>query len=159
MAAVDYIDRRFDLLALQGAQPTGSAQLQQQLFNGNSGQVCTGVQKMAQRWVLEFLTDEGSLPFLPDRGVSFVRAARTGQFRNEVDAIAEYNFAAVKIMQTMQNEEVDAMEDDERLASDELTGLSIQEGLLTLNVTLTSQAGSSRQVILPIPVLPIKTSV
>lgn len=158
MPATDYINRRFDLLALQGAQPTGLVPLKQQLFNGNSGQICTGVQKMAQRWVLEFMTFTGSIPFQPNRGVDFVQFARTGRLRNEVDAIAEYNFAAVRIKQIMQNEEVEDMEDDERLDTDELLELALSADAVILSVKLTSRAGTSREAILPISMLPIKTS-
>jgi hypothetical protein len=159
MPATDYIGRRFDLLALQGAAPTREALLKQQLFNGNSGQICTGVQKLAQRWVLEFFTIAGSLRFATERGTEFLLAAKSGRLRNEIDVIAEYNFAAVRIQQTLKNEEVPEMEDDERLASDELTGIALDDNLLILNVTLTSQAGSQRKPILPISLLPIVTNV
>lgn len=158
MSAVDYIDRRFDLLALQGATPMREALLTQQLFNGNSGQVCTGMQKLAQRWVLEFLTVAGSLPFEPNRGTQFLLMARSGRLRNEIDVIAEYNFAAVQVRQTLQNEEVAAMEDDERLDTDELIGLELSEDQLVLHIKLTSRAGTTREPILPISMLPIKTS-
>jgi hypothetical protein len=156
MSALDYIGRRFDLLALQGQTLLREALLKQQLFNGNSGQICTGVQKMAQRWVLEFCTPTGSMRFEPTRGVDFVQHARTGRLRNEIDVIAEYNFAAMRIKQNMANEEVPEMEDDERLDTDELLGIALSADLLVLNIRLTSKAGTSREPILPIPLLPIK---
>ncbi len=158
MSAFDYIGRRFDVLALQDVALLGEARLSQKLFEPNSGQVCTGVQKMAQRWVLEFCTVTGSLKFQPLRGVDFMQVARRGGFRSEADVIAEYNFAAVQIKQTMQNEEVAGMQDDERLALDELLELVLEPGRLSIKVRLTSVAGETRRVILPISTSPIKTS-
>jgi hypothetical protein len=158
MSAFDYIGRRFDVLALQDVAAIGEVQLQQRLFDPNSGEVCTGVQKLAQRWVLEFFTVTGSIPFQPRRGVDFLRVARRGGFRSEADVIAEYNFAAVQIKQTLQNEEVAAMQDDERLLTDELLELLLEPGRLSLKVRLTSVAGEGRRIILPISTSPIKTS-
>lgn len=157
MSAVQYIDRRFDVLALQGAKPTGEVLLAQQLFGFDSGEVCTGIQKLAQRWALEFLTPRGTVKFLPRRGTDFMLIARRGGFRHEQDVRAEYNFAAVRIKQTLKNEEVAAMQDDERLSKDELLQLILGPQTLQLKVQLTSLAGSSREIILPIPMSPIKT--
>jgi len=159
MSTADYIDRRFDILALQGATAAGKVQLKQQLFEPGSGEICTGVQKLAQRWVLEFLTIRGSVTFQPLRGTNFMAIARRGGFRNEVDVIAEFNFAAVDVRRTLLNEQVDAMQDDERLERADLTNVAISAGQLLLTITITSQAGTSRKAILPIPTLPIRTGV
>lgn len=158
MSAAQYINRRFDVLALQGAKVTGEALLAQQLFGDDSGQVCTGIQKLAQRWALEFLTPRGSMLFQPKRGTDFMLIARRGGFRHEQDVRAEYNFAAVRIKQTLKNEEVAAMQDDERLASDELLRIVLGPQLLAISVQLTSLAGTNRELILPLPMSPIKTS-
>ena len=94
--AVDYLNRRFDVLALQGAQSRGEVLLNQSIFStGNSGQICTGVQKLAQRWALEFLTIRGSMPFhMSERGSDFMTWLRHGRIRTEFDVTSYFNFAA-----------------------------------------------------------------
>jgi hypothetical protein len=83
MALSDYINRKYDYLALQNTVGPGERKLGLELFNENtSGKITTGVQKLAQRWLLEFLTETGSIPALPDRGCLFMRQARRRFTRN-----------------------------------------------------------------------------
>ena len=62
----DYIGRTVDVSAFHGVEATGEVQLRQVLAETeSSGLVITGIQKLAQRFVLEFLTDQGSMKYLP----------------------------------------------------------------------------------------------
>jgi hypothetical protein len=82
MSASQYVGRVFDILALRGAVTRGSVNLSQTLFDATtSGEVCTGIQKLAQRWALEFLTIRGSMGFhLANRGIDFLQTPK-GQAR------------------------------------------------------------------------------
>ena len=170
MSTADYINRDFDVLAFRDVQPTGEARLTQSLFNSNSartifdaeigGEVCTGIQKLAQRWVLEFLTQRGSMGFhLATRGSDFTRWMRQGRLRTEFDVQAYFNFAAQQVRVNLINEETEDMHDEDRFSRVNLDRVVLFEGTLELYITLTSQAGESRQVILPIPIVPTNITI
>lgn len=151
---LDYVGRRYDALALPGAQPTGDVQLQQALFNANSsGQICTGIQKLSQRWVLEFMTEVGSMQFLPTRGCQFMRDVRLGHMRTEADVETSFRFSMIDVRQQLVGEESADMAADERYDRAELLAIEISPGMLSLSVRIWSLAGETREVILPIDVL------
>lgn len=156
MAGIQYLGRVYDMLALRGAVPRGEIMLTQTLFDSTSpGEVCTGVQKLAQRWIMEFMTLRGSMGFhLADRGTDFMRVVRQGGLRNELDVQMEYNFAAVLVRQNLLAEENEAMHPEDRFQQDELTNILIGPSYLQLSIRLTSLAGDSAEVILPIKYTP-----
>ena len=158
MTAAQYVNRKFDILALRGTQPRGEVQLNQSLFGAEvGGEVCTGVQKLAQRWAIEFLTIRGSMPFhLADRGTDFMRAVKRGVIRTESDVQAQYNFAAVAVRQNLINEETEDMHPEDRFESSVLLTIELSPGSLRLFVQINSQAGESREVILPIALTPVE---
>lgn len=167
MALSDYVNRQYDYLALQNTAPRGETRLGLELFNKNtSGQITTGIQKLVQRWLLEFMTETGSMPGLPTRGCNFMRAAQTGVFRTQINVRSEFSLADMRIRRNLQAEETDAMPNDERFDSAQITSISILPGFdvsqksgttaifLSLGVKIVSRAGDSRTVILPIEILP-----
>lgn len=158
---VDYVGRQFDLLAFRGAEPVGDILLDQTLFGVDAGgEVCTGVQKLAQRWVLHFLTIRGSMKFLPLRGTNFIRDVRQGRLRSESDVQIRFNAAAVQVRLDMQAEENEDMHPEDRLATPgaRLLSLTLTREQLQLRVEILSLSGASRRIILPIPFMPIATT-
>lgn len=150
---LDYAGRRVDVLALRGAQEVGEVQLDQTLFDEESaGEICTGIQKLAQRWTIEFLTENGSMRFLPNRGCRFMTDVRLGRLRTEAEVETSFLFSMVPVGQNLTNEEDEEMATDERFASAELLAIAIQPGYLSLSVKINSQAGTSRKVILPLAI-------
>jgi hypothetical protein len=171
MALIDYVNRKYDYLALQNttAVTVGrqDKKLGLELFNkSTSGAITTGIQKLAQRWLLEFLTESGSMPGLPRRGTNFMRAARTGQFRVPINVRAQFASANLVIRRNLRAEETASTPDDERFADAELLNIAILPGFdvnqasgttaafLSLGVKITSRAGDSREIILPIEIVP-----
>lgn len=171
MALVDYVNRKYDYLALQNttATPVGhrDKKLGLELFNAStSGSLTTGIQKLAQRWLLEFMTERGSMPGFPKRGTNFMRAGRTGQFRVPISVRAQFSAANLIVRRNLRNEETDDMPDDERFGDAELLNVAILPGFdvsqasgttaafLSLGVKITSRAGESREIILPIEIVP-----
>ncbi len=159
--AIDYLNRRFDVLALRGAQPQGDIQLSQSLFSNDvGGEVCTGVQKLAQRWALEFLTIRGSMPFhMATRGSDFLAWTRQGRLRTEFDVRAYFNFAAQQVKTNLLNEETADMHPDDRLDQAALLQIQLSGDSLALSVNVISLSGSARQVILPISIVPVNLSI
>lgn len=151
MSVAQYAGRRYDILALQGAKPRGDTLLRQELFNDTSyGEICTGIQKLAQRFVMEFLTIKGSMPFDPLRGCRFMRDFYAGRLRTEGQIVTAFAFAELEISQNLRNEETSDMPDDERYDYAELLGIAILPNRLRINIGLVSLAGATREMILPL---------
>jgi hypothetical protein len=157
MAIADYANRKYDFLALQNVKSVGDNQLGLLLFaNDGTSQICVGVQKLAQRWLLEFLTETGSMPGLPDRGTDFMTLVRTGRLRTSGAVIVAFNFAAYTARVNLNKEEDNTWPDDERLADAELLDISFLPGYANIKVAIYSRAGNNRTVVMPIATLPQK---
>jgi hypothetical protein len=148
----DYQGRKFDILAFQPKSAT--TELAQTIAGDSSGGlICVGVQKLAQRWVLEFLTPAGSIPYKTDRGSSFIPDILSGVIRTDSDVAAFFSMASSQIKTNLTNEDALTDPDDEKFASVNLDGFSFSAGgKLILQVSIYSVAGTSREVILPISV-------
>jgi len=157
MSAADYLNKKFDILAFRGGTDTGDVQLAQSLFDATiGGEVCTGMQKLAQQWLLEFLTIRGSMGYhLVTRGSDFLAYLRQGRIRTEFDVQAYFDFAAEQVAINLRNDLTETAPADERLKSAFLDNISLISGSLELQVTLTSDAETTREVILPLPYTPI----
>jgi len=156
MSSSQYVGRTFDVAAVAGVTPTGEARLQQELFSvGNTGAACTGIQKMVQRWLVEFSTIRGSMGWhLTNRGTDFMLRVQKGQLRTEADVQAAYTSAAVQARQNLTNEDTGGEPADERFDFSTLNSIAIGGGSLRLYITLHSVAGSSYDIILPIQTTP-----
>lgn len=158
MPVNQYLNRKFDVLAFRGAASSGDVLLDQTLFGPDAaGEVCTGAQKTAQRWALEFLTPLGSMGFhLANRGSRFMIAVKSGRLRHEADVQAQFNFAAVTVRQNLVNEEDDTWHPEDRFKSATLEQIALLGDFLQLHVIITTQAGIAREVILPIALTPVE---
>jgi hypothetical protein len=155
MALQDYANRKYDYLAFRGVAAEGDAKLGLALYSEDtSGQIATGIQKLAQRWALEFLTEKGSMPGNPERGADFMTLVRQGRLRTQVDVISAFNTANLFITRNLRNEEYADMPDDERFTTAEILSVAILPGYVNLRVMIASRAGDERAVILPISTLP-----
>jgi len=155
MSLIDYVNRKYDYLSFQNVRPAGDAKLGLELFNSKSnGQICVGVQKLSQRWLLEFMTELGSMPGLPERGTNFVSAVRRGLINNAVAAASAFTIESMLVQRNLQNEEYEDMPDDERLSGAELLSVSFLPSYLRMGIKINSIAGTAREVILPISTLP-----
>ena len=147
----DYTNRTVDVLAFSGAQPSGETLLSQALAQfQQGGEICTGVQKLAQRFVLELFTDIGSMPYLPARGTDFVGRALRGEFRSQADVLVAFSSALIDIRNNLQAAESATDSSDERYASAEVLSIAVLPGIVKLYINVVSLAGSSRKVILPL---------
>ena len=153
-ASIDYTGRTVDVLIFQGVAASGNRPVETGF--GDSGFVCTGIQKVAQTWATLFMTDRGSMLNKPTRGSTFFTAVRRGRIQVEADIPAEFALAAEQVSRTM---ELDAANDgtlpnDERLDSAVLRDYDLfrEQSLLRLKVRIKSIAGASRVVYLPVPI-------
>jgi len=155
MASTNYTGRTVDLLIFQGVKEFGNQPITTGW--GIAGQLCTGVQKIAQSWAVLFLTDQGTVLNAPTRGSSFVQAVRSGRIQVDEDIPAEFAIASAQVARTMSLDEADStttLEDDEILDRAELLDYDYDRRLsmLRLRVRLHSLDGDSREIFLPISV-------
>lgn len=154
MSVSEYTGRTVDILAYQGAPGLGEVLTLQTLAQtGHGGQICTGIQKLAQRFLLELLTEVGTLAYQPTRGCQFMLDARLGLFQNQYDVLASFSASLVDIQRNLQAEESEADPDDERFDSAEAISVTFQPGDASITAQITSLAGTSRSVIAPLNVI------
>lgn len=142
-----YPDRSFDFVVMHGATLTGSSMVDFSLVK-DGGAVCTGLQKLIQRYVLCLMTDVGSVLFNTRRGCAFMRDVMRAV--NEEDVETAFQFARMDVAQQLRNEETEDMPDSEKYASSELIDVSFFGDTLSIAIKLQSVSGDSSDIILPI---------
>lgn len=144
----DYIDRRVDVAAFQGTQEQGEVLLLQALAEpGGSGKVATGLVKLGQRFLLELLTEQGSMPFQTTRGSTFMTELRTGRVRTPADLSAAFHRALINVRRNLIADELDDDPGDERYESAEIAGLELTAGEAKLYIRLTSLSNDPAAII------------
>lgn len=148
----NYYNRSIDLCIYQGIEPGKRVTVDQSLLN-QGGSVCTGIQKLIQRWVLRFLTPIGSVKFHPEWGTSFLENAIS--FNSEIDAQLAFYSANADACSQLRAEETDDMDLDERIDEVTLNYITLTETGFSLGVTLTTLFGTTTPVVLPILINPL----
>lgn len=147
-----YIGRKIDLLAFRNAIPGKMSLISQSLADETTpGEICAGIQKLAQRFLLTFLTDLGSIRYRPDSGTDFMRSLRQGRIRTEADMRAVFALAELQARAQLQSEESTSDPADERYKKTTLTAMTITSGTIKLHVKTESRAESAN-FILPLPI-------
>jgi len=145
-----YLNRKIDVLALRGGTASGEQQLSQTLADADSGgDICTGIQKLAQRFLLVLLTEQGSVKYWSDYGTTFMTELRRGEIRTDAEMRAVFALAEQDAAEQLVAEESDTDPDDERYRHTELTTVTITDSTAYLYLTLESMA-SSADFIVPI---------
>lgn len=151
----DYSGRVVDVVVFQGVLGGGArAELVQALATETSGgTICTGIQKLAQWYIITLCQDLGSVPYDPEQGSRLLASFSNGSIRTETDVYMAFGFAHAPVERYLQGLETDDMPDDERLASAELVRVTLEPGRVALTIRILSVAGTSREEILPIEVV------
>jgi hypothetical protein len=152
MSTVQYAGRTYDVLAYDGGQASGEVLLQQRLAApGEGGKICTGIQKLAQRFLLELFTEKGSIPYWSERGTSFMTEAKAGWLRSQEDVQASLARAIVDVTRNLQTEETGNEPDDERFKSATIASVTYEQDHVRVYLELQSQ-DSSLSYIVPIAI-------
>jgi hypothetical protein len=153
MALADYLDREIDVLAFRGTQASGEVLLDASLLDEEStGEICTGIVKLAQRVLLEFLTIQGSIPHQPDRGCEMMQSLQTGKARTTADVRAIFALSELDVRANLQGEELEEDPADERYLRSTLKSVTVAPGQVTLSFELQSRADRAT-VILPVSIV------
>ena len=149
MATRDYTGRSVDLFVMQGAEESGM-RLISPGFSSGGGEVTTGVQKAAQMFTVLFLTEKGTVAHDPEYGTNFLATARRS---NAIDSMIKIAFreAVQDILDQQSRYRQTDDPDDELIASIELLGLASPDPTqMILTIYITTIAGTTREVILPV---------
>lgn len=149
-----YVDETIDFLAIPAS--VGGERFPGGLFNdgGYAGAVCAGAVKVAQLFVSRFMLPRGSKPFDPTAGCAFMTTATSGSFRTEADVIDAFGIAEMDVASQLLALRTEATPLQDQYREAVLDKVSLAPGLLTLTVTVSTQAGSTHAIIVPVPVLP-----
>jgi hypothetical protein len=148
-----YNGRTIDVLAWRGGGVGGEYKIEQSLADANStGAICTGLQKLAQRFLITFLNEKGSLKYSPKVGTNFMTKLRQGRIHNEIDMSAAFSLAEMDVRRQMITEESNTDPEDEKYLRAELTGMQVIAGYANLTIALRSRSKSA-QFILPIKIV------
>lgn len=152
-----YAGRTVDYLAFDGMIPSPESQLSQTLAQpGQSGAMITGIEKLVQRFLIELLTEQGSLHYQPSRGTFFMTALRAGTIRTSQDLFSSFSSAEVDIRDNLKMEEtLSADPEDERYAGSELLSASLLGDTASLLFSISSVAGETRIVTYPLRIAAI----
>jgi hypothetical protein len=153
-SVADYAGRTVDMLAFDDAKASGDTKLTQLLVQPKqSGALTTGIQKLAQRFLIELLTEKGSLEYLPERGTFFITQIRAGIIRTSQDLFTAFSSAELELRNNLRLEDnINNDPTDEQYQSATLTAVSLFGDMATLTIDVKSAAGTSRQVIYPLRV-------
>ena len=152
-STTNYYNRSVDLCIFQGIKDSRPVTVNQALFD-DGGYVCTGIQKLIQRWTVKFLTPLGSMKFHPDWGTNFLEEAT--HFHSEIDAELSFYSANVSACEQLRMEEDDSMLLEEQIDNVKLNYITVNSTGFTLNITLTSKFGSTAPVVLPVSINPLQ---
>lgn len=149
-----YAGRTIDVLAFRGATPNGEVLLAESLADASSsGEICTGIQKLAQRFLLEMLTEVGTIAYAPLRGTELLTSLLSGKARSTLDVQAIFALAELQARVNLAGEESEDDPADERYSQTTLLSVTLSPGKVVLRTQLESQAGESVEVILPISIV------
>lgn len=114
-----------------------------------TGPATRGIEKLAQKFVIELLTEEGSMPYLPKHGCRFLSRLRRS-VRTEFDVIVAFAAAYNKVKRSLRSEHTRRVPKDERLAGAYLTSIMVQPGgVLILEIAVRNTLGEVATILTP----------
>ena len=154
--STNYTGRNVDLNIFQNTPAEGAGEsLVELVFGGDGGEVVTGIHKLCQSFTVLFLTEISSIPLHTALGTNFVTAVRMGRLRDEGDVRSEFQESAERVKQTL-DLEIDTynLPEDEQIESVVLQNFEINQAAsqLKIYVRITTVAGNSRVLYLPVPI-------
>ena len=151
--ADQYEGRTIDVVAWNSLTATGG------MFDAlSTGQVLTGILKLAQRWMITFLHESDSVKYNywgreTPVGTTFLVQLRQGAARTNAAVVALFMLAEIAAKQQLLAEETEDDPDDERYKKAVLNNMTIAGDYIRLDVTVYSLSDEVT-LIVPIPTVP-----
>jgi len=149
---LDYIGRLNDYNVFRQTKAPGTAQrLELALVTAtDSGQICTGIHKLMQRFLLVLFLKKGSLRYDINRGTTFMLDAERGYWNTVTAVRSSFTAAKASARRQLKSEQKTTDPTDEILADVTLDEVLLGDGSVSMTMTLTSEAGSNYTFITPI---------
>lgn len=140
-----------DVFFLRSASITNPDRVEQDIFR-NGGEAISGVRKLAQQFVLRLFTPIAGHRYEPSEGCQFMVDVLAGRVRTVEQVRRSFAQSREEILaQFIQDRETWRMiPQDEQLATIELLNIAVDRDSIFLSIRLTSVAGQSTAVTLPI---------
>jgi hypothetical protein len=122
------------------------------------GRLITGAEKLAQRFLIEFTTDTGSMPFNTERGSNFLQLVRSGSVYSELDITSAFYVAMLNVASRLQGEEGVNDSAEERFGAAELSSIVVNVGSITMSVRVYNRANQVVSVKFPVVFTPTSFS-
>ncbi len=155
---VDYSGRTVDLLLLKTVLnvPASNHRVDVDVSNvSGKPMIVTGVEKLAQRFLLTFVNAIGSTKFMDSFGTEIVPKVATGWIYNQatLDAAASAANLAARTQVAFADQGLDTP-DDETLVNSEVlyARFSREKASVMISIKLTTAAGASYVYIIPVGV-------
>lgn len=146
-----YKNRTVDMLLYDGATPAGDTLVIPALVQpGQNGALIAGPAKLAQRFLLELLTEKGSLQYDLNRGTFFMTQIRSGFARTSADLFQIFASSELDLRNNLRLEDDSTFPADERYESSELLDASFIGDTINIRIQLNSLAGESREILFPL---------
>jgi hypothetical protein len=107
-----------------------------------------GVARLAQKFVIELMTERGSMQYLPERGSHFLPRLRRIK-RNEFAILGSFAAARQEIKRNLRKEETRYSRPDERIKHATIRFIHLDEASVWLDITVFARDGSSFDVATP----------
>ena len=153
----DYSGRQVDIEWLQSITRPRTDPTQLAFSFTSNTKIVTGLQRLAQRFTLTFLTNLQDIQFDQTFGTTFWRDLYRGAAQNIGRVAVAVNRAMLAALAQMQAEDVDTdtygdMEPDDQISRATLVNYAIDRttGTLNIEISIQSQAGTSYTYVLPV---------
>ncbi len=149
----DYSTRTKDISILKKADPKKYGPQPVSPKFGQVSSVCTGVQKLVQRYAIALLTNVGSQPVYPLFGTNLLTLLQGGNLVSTEQLKHYFNFANVDVVNSFndyQKQNVD-LPQDEQLASATLKDVIVLGDMVSLSILLVTAEGDAVDFVLPLP--------
>ena len=149
---IDYVGRLNDYNVFRQTKAPGTAQrLELALISStDNGQICTGIHKLMQRFLLILFLKKGSFRYDINRGTTFMLDAERGYWNTTAAVRLSFTTAKDSARRQLKSEQQITDPSDEIFAEVELNDVMLGDGRVSLTMTLTSEAGSNYTFIAPI---------
>ena len=127
-----------------------SAEGRLSLSMADGGSVAVGPIEAAQKLIIRLLTKKGSDPIDRDRGTGLLALVSSGRMRNPLTAAMLAQDSLQDAVLQLAALRVDGYEAGEETASAVVDSVRFAEDTLTIAITITTMAGVSSQILLPI---------
>jgi hypothetical protein len=125
------------------------------LYRLSPCQAATGAVKICQKFSSAFMTELGTVTYDPGYGSSFLIWLRNGAIRTDLDVVSYFNQSVSEVLNYLRSYETESTPDDERINTVVLDHFELNPPVLLLYVVLTTAAGNSVSIQLPVTSLQV----